>query len=238
MVFERKKFDNFDLELLFKNIHYDMLYLRFFNLKKSQTDKLYKLENEILEAKKEIIANNYITAKGVYKIFKVSKNNNIINILDDNGNIIEEIETIKNKDGLCIADFLNNKDFVGLISTSIFVDEKVYDKFIKLRDFSKLYIINSVAIMMAEAFAEILHYYVRKDFGIEKDTSLENLYTKTKIGLRYSPGYPGLDISVNKKIYDLLNVREIGSDITSSYMLDPESSVQAIVIFNTKARYI
>jgi len=238
MIFERKKFENFDLNVLFENIHYDLLYLRFFNLKKNQTDKLLKLEDEISSVKKEIIENNYINAKGVYKIFKVSKNDNFINVFDDKGNVVEKIETIRNKNGVCIADFLNEEDWVGFISTSVFVDENIYDKFIEKKDFSKLYIINSLSIMMAEAFIEVLHYYIRRDFGICENTDLKELYKKPKTGLRYSPGYPGLDISVNKKIYALLNAKELGSKITSSYMIEPESSVQALVLFSNNAKYL
>ena len=230
MELNRKKFDSFDLNILFDNIHYDMLYLRFFNLKKTQLEKLKKLEKEISELKKEIIENNYITAKGVYKIFKVLKENNFILILNENEKISDRIETIKNKNGVCIADFLAEVDYIGLISTSVFVNDIVFEKHTS-NDFSKLYIINSLAIMMAEALCEVLHYYLRKDFGIEENNDLKELYKKPKKGLRYSPGYPGLDISVNKNIYELLNAKELGSNITSSYMIEPESSVQAIAIF-------
>jgi len=236
MELNRKKFDSFDLNILFDNIHYDLLYLRFFNLKKTQLEKLEKLEKEISELKKEIIENNYITAKGVYKIFKVLKENNFILILNENEKISDRIETIKNKNGVCIADFLAEVDYIGLISTSVFVNDIVFEKHTS-NDFSKLYIINSLAIMMAEALCEVLHYYLRKDFGIEENNDLKELYKKPKKGLRYSPGYPGLDISVNKNIYELLNAKELGSNITSSYMIEPESSVQAIAIFNNNAKY-
>lgn len=231
MELNRKKFDSFDLNILFDNIHYELLYLRFFNLKKTQLEKLKKLEKEISELKKEIIENNYITAKGVYKIFKVLKENNFILILNENEKISDRIETIKNKNGVCIADFLAEVDYIGLISTSVFVNDIVFEKHTSSNDFSKLYIINSLAIMMAEALCEVLHYYLRKDFGIEENNDLKELYKKPKKGLRYSPGYPGLDISVNKNIYELLNAKELGSNITSSYMIEPESSVQAIAIF-------
>ena len=238
MIFERKKFEDFDLKLLFENINYEMLYLRFFNLKRSQTEKLIKLENEISQIKREIIENDYLKAKGIYKIFKVFKDDNIINVVDDFGKVVEKIKTIRNKDGLCICDFLDKEDYLGFAISSVFVDEKVYDKFIQSREFSKLYIINSIGIMMAESMIEILHYFIRKDFGIEETNDLKELYKKPKIGLRYSPGYPGLDISVNKKIYDLLGVSEIGTSITSSYMFEPESSVGAVIVFNKNAKYL
>lgn len=46
--------------------------------------------------------------------------------------------------------------------------------------------------------------------------------------LRYSPGYSDLGLENQKKIYDLLKLKNIGIKITEKYMLIPEKSVIAI----------
>jgi hypothetical protein len=56
-------------------------------------------------------------------------------ILNENEKISNRIETIKNKNGACIADLLAEVDYIGLISTSVFVNDIVFEKHIS-NDFS------------------------------------------------------------------------------------------------------
>ncbi|HOJ86157.1 MAG TPA: vitamin B12 dependent-methionine synthase activation domain-containing protein [Elusimicrobiales bacterium] len=232
----RRKFEDYDIEKIFEAINYDMLYFRFFNLKKSQKDKLVKLENQISEIKKEIIEQKSIIPKGVSKVFKASSISNFIIIKDDEGNEIERIETKQNSKGICLADFIGEEDYVGFSSVSVFLNERVFENLLSNKDFSKLYIINSIAVMSAEAFCEILHKQVNVDFGIDNSLNLNSVFSNGS-GKRFSPGYPSIDISANKKIYDLLNAKEIGSSITESFMIEPESSVQSIILHNPKSDY-
>ena len=222
----RRRFDDFDLRKLFENINYDMLYLRFFNLKKSQSEKIEKTQRDILNIQQEIIEKKLIIPKGVMKIFKASSCGDFIIIKDDNNCEIETIETKRNSNNISISDFVSEDDYVGMLSVSVFLKEGVCAELSSKREYSKLYIINSLAIMMAEAFADVMHKMMMEDFGV------------SEIGKRYSPGYPSLDISMNKKIHTLLNAEEIGSSITETYMIDPESSVEALVIHNPKSFYL
>lgn len=236
----RRKFEGFDIDILFNNINYELLYLRFFNLKRHSpgyNDKVLKIEKELNNIKNEIIEKGYVIPKGISKVFKASGWGDELIIKNDDGDVIDRIKTNKNKDGISIADFVGDDDYVGLSSVSIFVDIEVLEELKREKNLAKVYMISSVAIMMAEAFTEVLDWHIKKDMGVMVYDKPENLYKKRRIGIRYSPGYPGLDISVNKNIHKLLNALEIGSTITSSYMIDPESSVQSVVIHNPKAFY-
>lgn len=232
----RRKFEDYDIEKIFQSINYDMLYLRFFNLKKSQTDKLLKLEEEILNIQKEIIQKKIIIPKGVCKIFKASSYSSFILIKNDDGIEIDKIETKKNSKGFFISELVGEDDYIGLTSVSVFLNQDKFEELLSQKDFSKLYIINSLAIMSAEAFTEILHKQVNVDFGIDSSLNLKSVFSNGS-GKRFSPGYPSIDISVNKKIYDLLSAKEIGSSITESFMIEPESSVQSVIIHNPKSEY-
>ncbi len=233
---KRRKFEDFNIETILNNIDYNMLYFRFFNVKKSQTDKILKLEEQISKIKKEIIENKLIIPKGISKIFKASSYLNFILIKNDDGIEIERIETKKNSKGNYLANFLGEDDYVGFTSVSIFLNEDKFDDLLSKKDFSKLYIINSLSIMAAEAFTEILYKQVNVDFGIDNSLNLNSVFSNGS-GKRFSPGYPSIDISANKKIYDLLNAKEIGSSITESFMIEPESSVQSIILHNPKSDY-
>lgn len=233
---KRRKFDDFNLDDVFKSINYDMLYLRFFNLKKTQDEKMAKMQKDLSELKKEIIENKIIIPRGICKIFKASCFLNLIIIKNDDGQEIDRIETMKNSKGFFVSDYVGEDDYIGLTSVSVFIKDDTFQNLLGKKDFAKLYMINSLAIMSAEAFTEILHKQINVDFGIENLNDLNSFFSKIS-GKRYSPGYPVLDISANKKIYDLLNAKEIGSSITDSFMIEPESSVQSLILHNPKSEY-
>ncbi len=234
---ERKIFIDFNLDILFKNLNLDMLFLRFFNLKKSETEKIKNTLTELEELKNEIIENKYIKANGIYKIFRIKNYGGYIDIIEDE-KVIGNIEFKKTQKSFSISDFLNDDDFVALASTSIFFNEEVKNKMLEKRDFKKLYIINSISIMLAESFIELLHYFVIRNFKNEDENNFSKFVEYIKTTKRFSPGYPSIDIKFNQTIHNLLKASEIGSRITESYMIEPESSVQAIILHNPKAFYI
>ena len=57
-------------------------------------------------------------------------------------------------------------------------------------------------------------------------------------GKRYSFGYPACPrLDDQGLLWTLLNPREIGVDLTDGFMMDPESSVSAIVFHHPAATY-
>jgi len=57
-------------------------------------------------------------------------------------------------------------------------------------------------------------------------------------GLRYSFGYPSCpDLEGNLTIAELLNIKEIGIEITETYQMVPEFSTSAIIVHSDKAQY-
>ncbi|MGC8867340.1 MAG: vitamin B12 dependent-methionine synthase activation domain-containing protein [Elusimicrobiales bacterium] len=232
---ERVVFNDFDLSILFENLNKDMLFLRFFGLRKLNIEKSIKMEREFESIKKEIIERRYIIPKGIYGIYRVKTSKKLLTLYSD---AEYKIPLEINEDGFSIADFLSEQDYVALTSASCFLNNDSLDFYVDLNDFKKRHIINSIDIMLAEAFTEVLHYLAAKNRGLKVCIEPKELYLHKNPGKRYSPGYPGLDISVNKTIHQILKAYEIGSSITESAMIEPESSVQSIIVFNDKAFYL
>lgn len=230
--FNRHIIKDFDLNILFENIDYDLLYLRFFNLKKSQIDKIKEMNNEILKLKDEIIKEKYIKVNAIYQIFKSNSQDNEIILFDKDNREITRIKTNKTAKGLSLSNFIlplktGRKDLVALTVASSFINEENIYRLINKNEFKKLYMINSISIMLSQAMTEVLNDKIKEKLSIINQKSIS-----------YSPGYPSIDISINKDIFDILKANEIGTNITQSFMLEPESSVQSIVLHNPKAFYI
>ena len=57
-------------------------------------------------------------------------------------------------------------------------------------------------------------------------------------GKRYSFGYPACpELEHQKELFELLNPREIGVELTDGFMMSPESSVSAVVFSHPSAIY-
>ena len=99
--------------------------------------------------------------------------------------------------------------------------------------------VEALALTLAEAFADVLHYRIRRDWGIAEENPEKPLLPSKYRGKRYSFGYPVCpDLANQKPLFDLLNPEaDAGIKLTDGFMMDPEASVSAIVFHNPKAVY-
>jgi 5-methyltetrahydrofolate--homocysteine methyltransferase len=87
-------------------------------------------------------------------------------------------------------------------------------------DYLKSYLVEALALSLAESFAEIIHNLIRKNWGIG-----------IKQGKRYSFGYPPCpDLSNQTKLFKLLAPEDIGVKLTENFMMEPEASVSGFVL--------
>jgi 5-methyltetrahydrofolate--homocysteine methyltransferase len=100
-------------------------------------------------------------------------------------------------------------------------------------------IVKALADRLAEAFAEYLHAQARRDWGYEKETpSREDLIAEKYRGIRPAFGYPACpDHSEKFKLFDLLNAREVGIDLTESAAMVPAASVSGLYFSHPEAQY-
>ncbi|TMG84284.1 MAG: methionine synthase, partial [Betaproteobacteria bacterium] len=93
----------------------------------------------------------------------------------------------------------------------------------------------------AEAFAEWLHMRVRREYwGYAKDEELDNaaMIREEYRGIRPAPGYPACpDHTVKAPLFDLLQARRVGMQLTESYAMLPAASVSGFYIAHPEATY-
>ncbi len=137
-------------------------------------------------------------------------------------------------DRLCLADYFSPAasglvDVVGF--QVVTVGQKAterFDAFQEAGEYTAAYFSHGFAVQMAEATAEYVHKYLRRELNIPENR-----------GLRYSWGYPAIpELSDHAKVFRLLPAAEtLGMSLTSAYQLVPEQSTAAIVIHHPAAIY-
>ncbi|MBP9854637.1 MAG: methionine synthase [Candidatus Omnitrophica bacterium] len=135
------------------------------------------------------------------------------------------------------------KDYIGAfaVTTGLGVDE-LAKKFELDHDDYKSIMIKAVADRLAEAFAELIHLKVRKEWwGYAKDEnlSLEELVGEKYQGIRPAAGYPSQPDHTEKPLlFDLLQVKSNTSiQLTESYAMIPASSVSGLYFAHPEAKY-
>jgi 5-methyltetrahydrofolate--homocysteine methyltransferase len=150
------------------------------------------------------------------------------------------------KPNYALADFVAPEggppDFVGAfaVTAGLGIERKLAEFEAKKDDYSGL-MLKALADRLAEAFAEWLHRRVRTDlWGYARDEALDvpALTREEYRGIRPAPGYPACpDHAVKAPLFDLLDARAIGMDVTESYAMTPAASVSGFYFAHPDARY-
>ena len=137
-------------------------------------------------------------------------------------------------DRICLADFyrpLNDegiRDVVALQGVTVGPEvTELMEQLEKDGEFAEQLYTHGLGVQSAEGLAEWLHYKVRQDLGI-----------KSSQGRRYSWGYPACpDQSEHEKVWELLDLGEIGMYLSGGYAVMPEQSTVAIIAHHPQAVY-
>ena len=154
---------------------------------------------------------------------------------------------------LCLADFVTPSTLhlppstthhspltthhIGIFATTVDAgmehdfDEDPYEKMM----------MQLLADRLAEATAERLHKEVRQTYwGYAKNEHLpmDELHTEQFQGIRPAVGYPSLpDASINFLLDELLDMQQIGIELTESGAMRPHASVSGLMFAHPQARY-
>ena len=94
---------------------------------------------------------------------------------------------------------------------------------------------------MAEAAAEKLHETIRKEiWGYAKDEHLtmKQMLNEEYQGIRPAVGYPSLpDISIIFLLNDLIDMKQIGIQLTENGMMIPHASICGLMFAHPASRY-
>lgn len=232
---------------LFENIDVDLFNLRFLKLKKGREEKARETKALLAGLQEEIIKKGLIKARGVYRFFPVNSSGDDLLFYGPGGEKLASFNFPRQAGGekLCLADFAapaagGRKDYSALLAVTC--GEGVLELARREREagnYVRSYLVEALAIMLAEAFADVLHYRIRKEWGIAEADPAKPLLRSKYRGKRYSFGYPVCPDLANQKIlFDLLKPEpDAGLRLTDGLMMDPEASVSAIVFHNPKAVY-
>ena len=99
--------------------------------------------------------------------------------------------------------------------------------------------IKALADRLAEAFAEYLHELVRREwYETGARLSSEELIGEKYRGIRPAFGYPACpDHSEKRKLFDLLDARAIGMDLTESGAMTPTAAVAGLYFAHLHSKY-
>ena len=148
----------------------------------------------------------------------------------------------------CLSDFVaplnsGETDYVGAfaVTTGLGI-EALLDKYEKEHDDYNSIMVKALADRLAEAFAELLHERVRKEFwgyASEEHLSNEELISEKYDGIRPAPGYPACpDHTEKKRLFELLDAeKQIGIQLTESYAMYPASAVSGFYFSHPESTY-
>lgn len=217
-----------------------------------------RVYNDATEMLKEIITNKWLKANGVIGIWPAnSVNGDTIEVYHPNGSgeVIHRIECmrqqIKKAQGqpnLSLADFIAPKesgkaDYIGGFAVSSgFGIEPHLERFRADHDDYNGIMLKALADRLAEAFAELMHEKVRKDFwgyGSKESLSQEELIKEKYRGIRPAAGYPACPDHTEKPgLFDLLQAREFsGITLTENFAMYPASAVSGLYFAHPEAKY-
>ena len=156
--------------------------------------------------------------------------------------MLRQQKVIPGKPNLCLADFIRPassgvKDAIGLFATSVDADftsnneEDPYQRMLS----------QTLADRLAEATAEKFHEDVRKKYwgyAADEQLTIKDLLAERYQGIRPAVGYPSIpDTSMNFLLYELLDMKGIGINLTESGMMVPHASVSGFMFAHPQSRY-
>lgn len=147
-----------------------------------------------------------------------------------------------------LADFIapqetEQVDYMGFFAVTAGIGlEKLVEKYEKDHDDYNSIMAKALADRLAEAFAELMHERVRKEFwGYSPDENFTNeeLIKEKYVGIRPAPGYPACpDHTEKATIFELLQATEkIGLQLTESFAMYPAAAVCGMYFAHPESRY-
>jgi len=206
---------------------------------------------------KKIIEGRWLTASAVFGLFPAARvNSEDIEIYADDSrktalmtwhNLRQQTEKPTGNPNLSLADFVAPKsagvpDYIGAFAVTAGLGiEKRLEIFEKQHDDYNAIMLKALADRLAEAYTELLHARVRREFwGYARDETLSNeeLIAEKYRGIRPAPGYPACPDHTEKgALFELLGAEKAGMRLTESYAMYPASSVSGFYLSHPLSRY-
>lgn len=214
--------------------------------------KAHAIYRSVEEVKQRYRGSKIIRPAAVYRFFHCGSKENRLFIERDGKIFKVDLPRQRKDEGLCLADYVREtrtmtpdaselEDSIGLFVVTVGEGLRAEADELKARgDYLKSHILQALALESAEAYAEWLHSKIRAQWGFPDPleiTMLERFQAKYH-GKRYSFGYPACpDLDSQAVLFDLLEPKDIGVELTEGFMMDPEASVSALAFHHPQASY-
>ncbi len=203
----------------------------------------------------KILNEKLLKAKAVFGLFPANSNDRDDIILDKDGKefvfrtLRQQLKKSAGKEYLALSDFIapqstGKQDYIGAFAvTAGFGTDELVKYYEAQNDDYFTIMAKALADRFAEAFAEFLHWKVRKEYwGYAADESLSNeeLIDEEYKGIRPAPGYPACPDHLERTtIWELLKVKEtIGIELMDAGLaMYPTAAVSGYYFANAKAKY-
>ncbi|MBU2477479.1 MAG: B12-binding domain-containing protein, partial [Gammaproteobacteria bacterium] len=207
---------------------------------------------------KEIIDKDWLQARAVFGLFPANQvNEDDIELYTDTSrsevlmtlhHLRQQNQKPPGRPNRCLADFVAPKDtgitdYIGAfaVTTGLGIEEHV-QRFEADHDDYRAIMLKALADRLAEAFAELMHERVRKEFwGYAADERLSNddLVKEAYKGIRPAPGYPACPDHTEKALmWALIDpLHNAGIEITESFAMWPAAAVSGWYIGHPDSQY-
>jgi 5-methyltetrahydrofolate--homocysteine methyltransferase len=220
----------------------------------SEAQKLFNDANAMLD---QIIEENWLTAKAVVGFWPANSVGDDIEVYADETrskiltrfiNLRNQIKKSDNSPNYCLSDFIAPKDsgiidYIGAfaITAGIGIEKKI-EEFIQDHDDYNSIMLKALADRLAEAFTELLHLRIRREFWAyapHEALNLDDLLLEKYKGIRPAHGYPACpDHSEKQQLFKLLNAEaSTGIQLTESFSMYPAASVSGLIFANPESKY-
>jgi len=217
-----------------------------------------KLFTDAKEMLGKIVSEKWLTANASVGIWPANSNGvddvyiyadeNRTDILGTNYNLRQQGKKGEGIPNICLSDFVAPKetglaDYMGgfVVTTGHGVEELVKAFEADHDDYNSI-MLKALADRLAEAFAEYMHRYVRKElwgYAPEEDLDNESLIKEKYRGIRPAPGYPACPDHTEKELlFTLLDApTQAGVTLTDSLAMWPAASVSGWYFGHPEAKY-
>ena len=204
-----------------------------------------------------LVEENLLRASGVVGLFAANTVGDDIEIYADESrrdvlmafhNLRQQTEKPVGQFNRCLADFIAPKDsgvrdYIGAfaVTAGIGIDERVAAYEARHDDYNAI-MLKALADRLAEAFAEHLHWRVRRElwgYSPDEDADSERLVRERYRGIRPAPGYPACPDHTDKgPLFELLDTTgNTSMTLTESYAMLPTAAVSGFYFSHPESRY-
>jgi 5-methyltetrahydrofolate--homocysteine methyltransferase len=159
----------------------------------------------------------------------------------------QQIKKAADQPNISLCDFIapaetGKDDHIGAFVVTMEGIEPHLKRFEAAHDDYNKIMLQALADRLAEAFTELLHERVRKEYwGYVREEHLTNeqLIHEEYMGIRPAPGYPACpDHTEKRKLFAMLDAtRQIGVTLTESLAMYPASSVSGWYFAHPESKY-